>query len=70
MDNTELILLIQRILREFPRHRDIIALCEACETLALAKPVKPRLSRAEIQRNYRQRKKARLASAKPLGEDG
>jgi len=40
MDNTELILLIQRILREFPRHRDIIALCEACEALALAKPVK------------------------------
>jgi hypothetical protein len=62
MDKVELIQLIQRLSREFPRHRDIIALCTACEALALAKPVpmagKPRLSRAEIQRNYRQRQKA------------
>jgi len=43
-------LLIQRLLREFPRHRDIIALCKACEALALVTPggTKPRLSRAEI----------------------
>ena len=58
MDKVDLIQLIQRLLREFPRHRDIIALCKACEALALAKPVtttKPRQTRAAIQRAYRQR---------------
>ena len=64
MNKVELIQLIQKILRQFPRHGDIIALCEACTALAMAKPVtvaapaKSRMSRAVIQRNYRQRVKA------------
>ena len=71
MDKVELIQLIQKLLREFPRHRDIIALCEACEALAKAKPVtvagpivptKSRQTRAMIQRRYRQRKKAARAA--------
>ena len=70
MDKVELIQLIQKLLREFPRHRDIIALCEACEALARAKPnpsdrsllIKPRQTRAQIQRRYRQRKKEARAA--------
>jgi hypothetical protein len=57
MDKTALIQLIQRLRRDFPRHRDIIALCTACEALALAKPkpvttAKPKFDRKAYQREY------------------
>jgi hypothetical protein len=65
MDKPALIQLIHKLRREFPRHRDILALCTACEALALAKPVttaKPRFDRKAYQKEYMRkwRKERRL----------
>ena len=57
MTPTEITQIIARLRRDMPRNELVIALCDSCEELL--KPVKPPLTRAEIQRNYRERKKAR-----------
>jgi hypothetical protein len=52
---TELISLIARVRRDQPRNAPVMALCDELERRLI--PKKPKLSRAEIQRNYRNRKK-------------
>jgi hypothetical protein len=47
---------IKRLRRTMPRNGDVIAVCEAAEAFMIS--AKRPMSRAEIQRNYRLRKKA------------
>jgi len=66
---SEILQIIGRLRRAMPRNADVMALCDWAERqvtaprvaidapLARAEPTKPKLTRAEIQRNYRQRKK-------------
>lgn len=79
----ELMQTIDRVRRAMPRNGDVMAVCNACEALMLCKPVvvrvpvepaKPKLSRAQIQKNYRARKKRlsredRLAAQKAKTEE-
>lgn len=48
---------IGRVRRAMPRNADVMLICDELEKLLRAGP-KPKLTRAEIQRNYRLRKKA------------
>lgn len=49
---------IAKLRRDMPRNETAMALCDAAEQLMAAKPeTKAPLTRAEIQRNYRERKK-------------
>ncbi len=71
---SEILQTIGRLRRAMPRNPDVMALCDWAERQATAprlsieaplmrvapdKPAKPKLTRAEIQRNYRIRKKAK-----------
>lgn len=59
MNQTETVQLIDRLRRDMPRNGNVMALCEAYEELmAKVQPAKQPLTRAEIQKNYRLRKKA------------
>jgi len=62
MTTAEIMALVSRVRREMPRNKLVMQLCDQCERLVVAPPRapvrKPPLSRAEIQRNYRLRKKA------------
>jgi hypothetical protein len=61
---------IGRVRRAMPRNGDVMLICDTCEKLQfvanLGRAVEiaidkaPKLTRAEIQRNYRQRKKGTL----------
>ena len=65
MDKTEALALVARMRREMPRHPGVLALCAEVERLVVQPIVRRktlRLTRAEIQRNYRLRRAARLAS--------
>lgn len=62
MTPTEINLTIAKLRRDMPRNEVAMALCKACEQLmAQTAPTKPPLTRAEIQRNYRQRQKEQKA---------
>ncbi len=54
--------LIARVRRAQPRNEDVLAICKLLEE-RIVRPVKMKertpLTRAEIQKNYRQRKKAK-----------
>lgn len=66
---SEIIQTIGRLRRAMPRNQDVMSVCDALEAaltaprisievpLSRVDPGKPKLSRAEIQRNYRLRKK-------------
>lgn len=63
----EIIQTVERVRRMMPRNGDVMRLCEWIE-MTLAKPAaqvqgsdvsKPPLTRAQIQKNYRERKKAK-----------
>lgn len=70
---SEILQIIGRLRRAMPRNPDVMAACDWVDRMVsvprasieapLARtemqPAKPKLSRAEIQRNYRLRKKAR-----------
>ena len=65
----EIIQTVERVRRMMPRNGDVMRLCAWIEQ-TLAKPTtrvqvadvsKPSLTRAQIQKNYRERKKARKA---------
>ncbi len=71
---SEILQTIGRLRRAMPRNADVMELCDWAERqvtmrhIAIEaplartipdKPAKPKLSRAEIQRNYRLRKKAK-----------
>lgn len=47
---------IARLRRDMPRNALVMSLCDSCEQL-MSKPERKPLTRAEIQRNYRERKK-------------
>lgn len=63
MTDAEIIQTVARLRRDMPRNETAMALCAAVEEL-MAKDYRstrsdaPKLSRAEIQKNYRLRKKA------------
>lgn len=57
MTPTEITQAIARLRREMPRNQLAMDLCKACEELMAGKPKREPLTRAEIQKNYRQRKK-------------
>lgn len=49
--------IIAKLRREMPRNPTAMALCEAAEQMLAAPKAGKPLTRAEIQRNYRERKK-------------
>jgi hypothetical protein len=59
-EKSELLAIISRARRDMPRNTLVMSLCDALEGFLLKTDKKP-LTRAEIQRNYRQRKKAKAA---------
>ena len=80
----ELTQAIDRVRRAMPRNRDVMFVCDECERLVrtagetgpvvrVEEPAKPKLTRAQIQKNYRERKKRktradRLAVQRPKGD--
>jgi hypothetical protein len=51
---------IGRVRRAMPRNQDVMLICDELDNrLRISAPIKPKLSRAEIQKNYRLRKKAK-----------
>ena len=60
MTPTEIIQTIDRLRRDMPRNEVVKALCDACEQMVKDQQAfqsKPPLTRAEIQKNYRDRKR-------------
>lgn len=57
MTPSEVTQTIAKLRREMPRNPTAMALCEAAEHLLAAPNAGKPLTRAEIQRNYRERKK-------------
>jgi hypothetical protein len=61
----EIMQTISRVRRAMPRNKDVMDICDALETEIVseglkvqAEMVKPRLTRAQIQKNYRDRRRA------------
>jgi hypothetical protein len=60
---SDLMRTIDRVRRAMPRNVDVMAVCDALEKLMQARVRTTKLTRAEIQRRYRLRKKAREVAA-------
>jgi hypothetical protein len=63
MTMVEIHQLIARLRRDMPRHEGVLALCEATERLMASAADRPPLTRAEIQKNYRERRKKSTETA-------
>ena len=59
MTKTEALLAIAKVRRDLSRNAQVMALCDAFEAVLVKPNGKLPLTRAEIQRNYRQRVKER-----------
>lgn len=58
MTPTEIQQTIDRLRRDMPRNHLAMALCDAAEQLMVKPVTKPKMTRAEIQKNYRARRRA------------